>query len=125
MGRRRKALLRKLHPLLYPDHHCASRANPAIEHRRGFFIRLYDSYVVIYSRKAVYVFIHGHHRRIHRFLAWGFGDFAAQRAVRKIGSLEVLFFSGLADAVLLYPFVHNNIGSFFRTVIRLASSSVQ
>lgn len=61
------------------------------------------------------------------FLGWGFGDFAAQRAIRKIGSLEVLFFSGLAGAVVLYPFVHRDIGTFFsdsRTLWLLVATGV-
>lgn len=37
-------------------------------------------------------------------LAWGFGDFAIQRATRAVGTLAALFFIGAFGAVVLFPF---------------------
>ncbi|MBI2985006.1 MAG: DMT family transporter [Candidatus Kerfeldbacteria bacterium] len=37
-------------------------------------------------------------------LAWGVGDFLIQRTVRRIGSLEALFFIGLFGGIVLAPF---------------------
>ncbi len=41
--------------------------------------------------------------------AWGFGDFFIQRASRKIGIMQALFFNTLAVSVVLLPFVWNQI----------------
>lgn len=39
------------------------------------------------------------------FVGWGLGDFLIQRGTRIIGSVETLFFIGLAACVGLFPFV--------------------
>lgn len=39
---------------------------------------------------------------------WGFGDFLIQRATRKIGDWETLFFITAIGALALTPFVYNN-----------------
>jgi drug/metabolite transporter (DMT)-like permease len=38
------------------------------------------------------------------FLAWGFGDFSIQRAVRAIGNVQALFFIGALGSIVLLPF---------------------
>lgn len=45
------------------------------------------------------------------FLSWGFGDFAIQRSVRRLGSFEALFFITALGAVVLFPFVRNDVSS--------------
>ncbi len=42
-------------------------------------------------------------------ICWGFGDFFIQRATRRIGSVESLFFIGLTGSIFLLPFVWNDI----------------
>lgn len=42
-------------------------------------------------------------------LAWGFGDFFIQRAIRKIGEIPSLFFIGLTGAILIFPFIKNRL----------------
>src|SRR3990167_4940240 len=45
---------------------------------------------------------------IYAFLAmifWGFGDFFIQKSVRKIGSIEALFFIGLIGSLGMLPFI--------------------
>lgn len=48
------------------------------------------------------------------FLAWGFGDFAIQRSVRRVGAVPALFFIGIFGLVGLLPFVWNDIPLFFQ-----------
>lgn len=45
--------------------------------------------------------------------AWGFGDFFIQRASRKIGIWQTLFFIGLGGFIGLFPFVRNEISGIF------------
>lgn len=52
-------------------------------------------------------------------LSWGFGDFFIQRSVRKIGSLEALFFIGGFGAVVLLPFVWQDIPALIRSPFAL------
>ena len=47
------------------------------------------------------------------FLAWGFGDFAIQRSVRRVGAVAALFFIGLFGLVGLLPFVWEDLPLFF------------
>ena len=42
-------------------------------------------------------------------LCWGFGDFFIQRASRKIGIVQALFFNTLVVAVLVLPFVYTQL----------------
>src|SRR3990167_8394204 len=46
------------------------------------------------------------------FLFWGFGDFFIQRATRRIGDWETLFFITLAAAVVLLPFIYDDLRLF-------------
>lgn len=46
-------------------------------------------------------------------ICWSFGDFFIQRTVRKIGSIESLFFIGLIGSFLLFPFVAAELPSAF------------
>lgn len=41
--------------------------------------------------------------------SWGFGDFFIQRTARLIGTWRALFFSGALGAVVLFPFVQNDL----------------
>jgi drug/metabolite transporter (DMT)-like permease len=47
------------------------------------------------------------------FLAWGFGDFAIQRSVRRVGAVPALFFIGIFGLVGLLPFVWQDLPLFF------------
>lgn len=44
---------------------------------------------------------------------WGFGDFFIQKTVKKVGDVESLFFIGLFGAVVLFPFVINDLQLIF------------
>ena len=47
------------------------------------------------------------------FLAWGFGDYAIQRSVRAIGTIQALFFIGFLGFVGLMPFAWKDIPVLF------------
>lgn len=42
-------------------------------------------------------------------LSWGFGDFAIQRSVRKVGTPETIFFIGILGMIVLTPIVWDRI----------------
>ena len=44
-------------------------------------------------------------------IAWGFGDFFIQRAVRALGSWKALFYIGIVALVGLFPFVYRELSS--------------
>lgn len=46
-------------------------------------------------------------------LCWGFGDFCIQKATRKLGDFEALFFIGLIGSVILFPFVFKELPFVF------------
>lgn len=46
---------------------------------------------------------------------WGLGDFFIQKTVKKVGDIESLFFIGLFGAVVLFPFVANDLQTIFST----------
>ena len=46
-------------------------------------------------------------------LSWGFGDFLMQRSIRRLGNWRTLFFISTTGAVMLLPFVWNNIPDIF------------
>ena len=46
-------------------------------------------------------------------LAWGFGDFFIQRAIRAIGSYGALFFIGAFGAVFFLPFIWSKVPTLF------------
>ena len=46
-------------------------------------------------------------------LSWGFGDFLMQRSIRRLGNWRTLFFISTTGAVMLLPFVWNNIPKIF------------
>ena len=46
-------------------------------------------------------------------LCWGFGDFYIQKATRKLGDVEALFFIGLIGSVILFPFVFKELPFVF------------
>ncbi|MBP6912267.1 MAG: hypothetical protein KBB88_03660 [Candidatus Pacebacteria bacterium] len=46
-------------------------------------------------------------------IAWTFGDFSIQRAVRKIGNLPALFFIGMTGSIALFPFVYSQLPLLF------------
>ena len=50
---------------------------------------------------------------IAAMLSWGVGDFLIQRASRKIGIWQTLFFIGLGGFLGLFPFVKNEIPALF------------
>lgn len=45
------------------------------------------------------------------FLAWSFGDFSIQRAIRRVGSIGALFFIGAFGFVVLLPFAWTSLPS--------------
>ncbi len=47
------------------------------------------------------------------FLSWGFGDFALQRTIRRIGSLDTLFYVSAFGGIVLLPFVWKDIPYLF------------
>ncbi|MFH0987959.1 MAG: DMT family transporter [Parcubacteria group bacterium] len=63
-------------------------------------------------------------------LLWGFGDFLIQKSTRKVGDWETLLFITLFGAVVLLPFVWNDLPSLFNgdykvlVVILIASISL-
>lgn len=44
-------------------------------------------------------------------VGWGVGDFAIQRSVRRLGSLQTLFFVALAGTVIFLPFAWHHLSS--------------
>lgn len=44
------------------------------------------------------------------FLAWGFGDFAIQRATRSVGTMPAIFSIGAFGSIVLLPFAWNGLG---------------
>lgn len=46
-------------------------------------------------------------------LCWGFGDFFIQRTTRRLGDVEALFFIGLFGAIVLLPFVYQELPFVF------------
>lgn len=46
-------------------------------------------------------------------IAWTFGDFSIQRAVRKIGGVQALLAIGLFGSIVLLPFVYGEFSSLF------------
>lgn len=50
---------------------------------------------------------------IGALIAWTFGDFSIQRAVRKIGNVYALFLIGITGSVVLFPFVFDQLPRFF------------
>jgi drug/metabolite transporter (DMT)-like permease len=49
-------------------------------------------------------------------LCWGFGDFLIQKSVRKFGDWETLFFITLFGAIVLLPFVWNDLLEIFSSI---------
>lgn len=46
-------------------------------------------------------------------LCWGVGDFYIQKATRRLGDFEALFFIGLIGSIILLPFVYNDLPFIF------------
>lgn len=46
-------------------------------------------------------------------LCWGFGDFLIQKSTRKVGDIEALFFVTAFGAIVLLPFVYQNLWALF------------
>lgn len=46
-------------------------------------------------------------------VGWGTGDFAIQRSVRRLGSLQTLFFVAVAGTIIFLPFVWHHLPALF------------
>ena len=47
---------------------------------------------------------------------WGFGDFLIQRSTRKFGDWETLFLIATFGAIVLTPFVRNDLAQIFSSI---------
>ena len=46
-------------------------------------------------------------------ICWGIGDFLIQKATRKLGDIESIFFIGFLGSVALFPFIYNDLPNIF------------